>query len=51
MYQKQSDYRLSFSFNYLDQIDPDGTLQWLIEQLLDSEQKGEKAYNVYFIQD
>ncbi|CAJ0951819.1 unnamed protein product, partial [Mesorhabditis belari] len=31
-------------FNYLNQVDPDGTLQWLVEQLLDSEAKGEKVH-------
>ncbi|CAJ0945258.1 unnamed protein product, partial [Mesorhabditis belari] len=36
-------------FMFLDQVDPDGTLQWLIEQLLDSEQKGEKVHIISHI--
>jgi len=34
---------------YLDQVDPDGTLEWLIEQLLDSEARGEKVHIISHI--
>jgi len=36
-------------FLYVDQVDPDGTLQWLIEQLLDSEARGEKVHIISHI--
>ncbi|CAJ0914636.1 unnamed protein product, partial [Mesorhabditis belari] len=29
---------------YINQVDPDQTLEWLIEQLIDSEQKGDKVH-------
>jgi sphingomyelin phosphodiesterase len=29
-----------FSFVYLNQTDPDGTLQWLVDELYDAEQRG-----------
>ncbi|CAJ0587664.1 unnamed protein product, partial [Mesorhabditis spiculigera] len=29
---------------YINQVDPDGTLEWLIEQLVDAEQKGDKVH-------
>ncbi|CAD6200211.1 unnamed protein product [Caenorhabditis auriculariae] len=34
---------------YVNQTDPDGTLQWLIGQLLDAEQKGDKVHIVAHI--
>lgn len=36
-------------FLYIDQVDPDGTLQWFIDQLLDSESKGEKVHIISHI--
>lgn len=32
------------SYLYIDQRDPDATLEWLIEQLADSEAKGEVVH-------
>lgn len=31
----------SFSYLYVNEVDPDATLEWLIEELQDSENKGE----------
>ncbi|CAJ0583730.1 unnamed protein product, partial [Mesorhabditis spiculigera] len=36
-------------FLFLDLVDPDGTLQWLAEQLLDAEQKKEKVHIISHI--
>uniref|UniRef100_A0A0N5BGI0 Sphingomyelin phosphodiesterase n=1 Tax=Strongyloides papillosus TaxID=174720 RepID=A0A0N5BGI0_STREA len=36
-------------YNYLNQTDPDGTLEWLSQELLDSESKGEKVHIISHI--
>ncbi|CAI4227042.1 unnamed protein product [Auanema sp. JU1783] len=43
-------YCSEFNFYlYIDQTDPDSTLEWLIEQLQDSESKGEKVHIISHI--
>ncbi|GMT31292.1 hypothetical protein PFISCL1PPCAC_22589, partial [Pristionchus fissidentatus] len=43
-------YCSAFNFYlYIDQTDPDGTLTWLVSELLDSEAKGEKVHIISHI--
>ncbi|CAD6185198.1 unnamed protein product [Caenorhabditis auriculariae] len=43
-------YCSEFNFYlYVNEIDPDATLQWLIEELLDSEQKGDRVHIISHI--
>uniref|UniRef100_A0A1I7X6J4 Sphingomyelin phosphodiesterase n=1 Tax=Heterorhabditis bacteriophora TaxID=37862 RepID=A0A1I7X6J4_HETBA len=43
-------YCSEFNFYlYIDQVDPDATLQWLIDELMDSEQKGDKVHIISHI--
>ncbi|GMR34411.1 hypothetical protein PMAYCL1PPCAC_04606, partial [Pristionchus mayeri] len=45
-----SDYCAVYNYYlYLNQTDPDGTLSWLISELLSSEQKGEKVHIISHI--
>lgn len=38
-----------FSYLYINQVDPDNTMQWLIEELIDSETRGEKVHIISHI--